>query len=234
MAITFRQITNSVSASSPVSLTATFGANIAAGNFIYVCAFNSGTAPTLTITDNTSGVFTDTGIVITGFKLGAFFTPTSSTNAVTVTFGGTTGTFGALFIYEIAGINDPVFDKIVAASGNSASADSGTTGPLSQAAEAAVAFIIAVNSPTSPGAGWSIGQGTLTTGNNGDGGAGISIGEHQITTVNTALHGTATVNTGQWVATCVTMMPFISSSFSDTSRDNASVYTRVPLMVPYS
>lgn len=214
MAVAFRQITNAASGSAS-TLTATFGSAVAAGSIIFAVAECSSAGSTISITGGTgAGTYTDSGQgTVTGgsglTRFGMFLAPSTSTTSVTATFGAAVPC--SLAIYEVTGLTNPVFDKIVSATGTGTAASSGSTGTLSSSAEAAFGFGWSAANFTGPGTGWSVGQGSVTTGNSGDGGLAAGLCEHQAVTANTALTATATVATSvAWIFFCATIMSAIA------------------------
>jgi hypothetical protein len=106
--------------------------------------------------------------------------------------------FGDMFVWEIAGLVSPTIDKHVSATGTSNAPASGTTGTLSAANEAAIAFAVHTNSITVAGSGWT----NLTTTPNT-----VAGGEERVVSANTALNGNFTASASNpWVALCATFM----------------------------
>lgn len=213
MAASFRQITSGFSGTNvATTVNISFGATIAAGSVIVVIGSFTSNASTLTVSDNTSDANTDSGLgIVLNSTLGqrifskAFLTPSASAQTVTLTWNAAPAFYG-IFIYEVAGLSAPVvYDKAVHATGSGTTFDSGTTGTLASSDEAGIGLGVCAGGPTAPGTGWSVGQGSLTTGNNGDGGVGITLAEHRAITTTTAINGTGTCNTGAWEAWCVTL-----------------------------
>jgi hypothetical protein len=212
MAASFIQINKKDFTSSSASLAVSFSSGTTAGSIILVVgAFDlNTTSVTLsgggTVTDSGKGIVTTTAG--TGCKsfIKAFFSPTAGTTTITATYSGTNPTFGDLYIYEIGGLTNATFDKVVQASGNSATPSSGSTGTLSSATEAAIAYGCTGANFTTAGSGWSTGQGSTVGTNGGDGLSTIgSIGEHQVISATTAISGTATgsgsISFDMWCAT---------------------------------
>ncbi len=152
MAVTFPQVKFDGFSSSSASFSLSFTSGIAAGSFI---AFSgmfdpaatsatfsiTGTGAGASSTDSGKGFILNTSAGTRSF-LGAFLSPTTGTQTVKMTFVGSNAAYGDLVLWEIAGLTSPVFDQ-VAEHDNPAGGpnpNSGATGTLSSATEAAVGF----------------------------------------------------------------------------------------------
>jgi hypothetical protein len=213
MAISYVQIDKGDFLGASASTAVTFNSGTTAGSIIVVVAACDDVVTGITITNNNSDAVTDSGLGLVTFgtifkvRCQAFLTPTTGTTTVTATFSGTNPTYGDLYIWEVAGLTSAVFDKFVSATGSGTAADSGTTGVLAAADEAAVAYGGSGGAFASPGTGWTTGQGTTVGTNTGDGinpNTG-SIGEHRVTAATTAINGTATNSNSSWGMLCATL-----------------------------
>jgi hypothetical protein len=213
MAFSYRQIDKISSASTVTTLTCAFGTNTLLGSVVVV-AGNYFTATGVTISNQNSDVVTDSGlgnlvwsnISSTGRSFcKAFFRPQPGTN-YTVTYTGTAA-FPDLYIWEITGFNGVgTFDKFVSGTGTGTAVSSGTTAALTSTNEIAIGFAMS-GTITAAGSGWTTGQGSLTTGNSGDGidATTKSLGEHRILAGSGSISATGTngasVAWGAWCAT---------------------------------
>jgi hypothetical protein len=190
--------------SAQASLTCTFGAGISAGDFVVLAGvFSDNVAGTISLSDGgdtPTVIVAPTHYVLTiGLYvwIAAFFAPTAGTTAFTVTYTGGSPDGGDMFAWVIRGLTSPSVDKNVSATGTGASPASGTTGTLSSATEAAIAFAVNIFSGVNAGgSGWTF-DGT---------GPGInSGGEHQALSSSSAINGQfGSGGSGDWVAYCVT------------------------------
>jgi hypothetical protein len=200
MAIAFRQITAHASSSGLTTNNVSFGSGTAAGSIILVVAMVGGTT---TITISGGGTFTDSGMgllqgVSTSMRAGVFLAPTAGTTTITATFGAG-GSADSVMIWEVTGFTNPQIDKthsFIDTSGNTA-VNAGATGTLSSANEAAVAYAGSAalfGNISAAGSGWTFGQGSLTTGNSGDGpvSGAYDGGEHQVTASTGSISGQMT------------------------------------------
>lgn len=206
-----------------------------AASFLHVAkGAASGAAPTITITSTTAGSFlvaagsydsTSTGLpaISGGGTWGPYvisptllhagqkdwinYCPvvTAGTTIIQITYSGGSPAFGDIYVWEFGGLINPVPDKAVSATGNSAAPASGTTGTLSSADQVAVGYAESANAVTASGAGWV------------DDGVEASLsswGEHQVVTANTALNATFTSVSASWGALCATFMAAPASGFT--------------------
>src|SRR5258706_4465920 len=202
MAITFPHVGLASFTTSSASVVAgwTGGGSTAAGSMIAVAgSFDSvATGVTLTCQGAAGGTVTDSGQGLILDATGgwrsfvkAFFAPAAGVTTVTAAYTvvTTNPTFGDIFIWEIAGITSPVFDKVATAPGTTVSpADSGATGTLSASAEGAIGFgVSSTIAYTAAGAGWT--SDGIATGTS-------SLGEHQILSSNASIHGTGVFGAG--------------------------------------
>src|SRR5258705_225801 len=210
MAISFPKVGVASFTTSSASVDAgwTGGGSTAAGSMIAVAgSFDSvTTGVTLTCLGAAGGTVTDSGQgLITdatgGWKsfIKTFFAPAAGVTTVRATYSGTNPTFGDIFIWEIAGISNPVFDKVATNSGTTASpADGGATGTLSASSEAAIGYgVSSTIAYTAAGTGWT--SDGISTGTS-------SLGEHQILSSNASINGTGVFGAGSqfwrfWAAT---------------------------------
>lgn len=210
MAASFVQISNGGFSTSSASLAVSFSSNVTVGNFVIVAGAFDAAATSVTVTiDGSGGSATDSGVGIindgsSGLKsfVQAFFVPTGTSKTVTATYSGTNPGFGDLYIWEVSGLSNATFDKVAQASAGAA--DSGSTGVLSSATEAAVGYGCTSGGFSAPGIGWTTGQGSTVGTNAGDGVSSFtgSIGEHRVLSATTAINGTATGAVGtMWCAT---------------------------------
>lgn len=180
--------------SSSATITATFGAGTTAGNFVVVAGgFDSATTG-VTITNNSNpgdtvtvvdALFTNATIGMKSF-VQAFYAPTAGSTAFKATYSGTNPTFGDLFIWEFSGLSSPIADKFPHATGLTATADSGSSGTLSSADEAAIGYGCTNTNFTAAGAGWSTVAGDGITATTSD------LGEHRTVSATTAINATGT------------------------------------------
>lgn len=214
MALSFVQITKGDFTSSSASFARTFSSGTSAGSIIVAAGSFANNATGVTVSDNNTDAVTDSGLGVVdiagvGARIfcKAFLTATTGTTTVTATFTGGTPGFGDLYIWEIAGFTAPAFDKFVSAAGSALLVDSGSTGTLSSATEAAIAFGCTAGVITTPGADWTTGQGSTVGSNAGDGITSntSSIGEHRILAATTAINGTADGNGTAWGMLCATL-----------------------------
>lgn len=217
MALTFTAAANNAVVGSSSTTSCTLPVAVAAGDvvLVVVAGGSAGGAPPASITasDASGDTFTDSGLgsfvggVGTGlggirYQAGAFLTPTVGTTVFTVTLPAA-NFVTEVYAWKVSGfVGTPTIDKAVKAEGNGTAADSGSSGTLASAIEAAIGFVSVENLSISPGSGWSTGGTNINDGINATSG---DIGEHQITAVTTAINATATVVTGEWVAILLTV-----------------------------
>jgi hypothetical protein len=209
MAISFLQRhNNAVAGGSPTlsSVTVTISAT-AAGSVLMIAGAGggSGTTTGVTITDSAGDTYTPAvpftaGTTFSGgfYFAGAFLAPSTGVTTVTVTLTGNNNAVDC-FVWEVAGLTNPAIDKHPSAEGlNGVNPDSGSTGTLSAADEAAICYVGVSSSVTgTAGTGWA----NLTVNANGD------AGEDRITAATTAINGTINdTATGDWCALAVTVM----------------------------
>jgi hypothetical protein len=200
MAASFIQAAKSGWNSAVASRTATFSSGVTAGSFIVVGVQANQALTGITISDGSGDTVTILDALFTNANttskslLAAFFAPTAGVTAVTATFSGTQPTFGDIFIWEFGGLTNPIVDIIKRATGSSSTPDSGSSGTLNSADEAAIGYLISANAVTAAGAGWSTvaGDGIVTPTN--------SLGEHRTVAATTAINGNGTSSAGQWLA----------------------------------
>src|SRR6266576_2238804 len=163
MAAAFVQINKGDFTTSHASFSVSLSSGVTAGNFVVVAGSFSNSATSVvvsdggdTVTDSGKGTVNNAGAAHKTFVV-AFFAPTAGTTTFTATYsGGTSPTFGDLFVWEISGLSSPVFDKVAEAAGTGASYDSGSTGTLSSATEAAIAYLATTgNAGATAGSGWT-------------------------------------------------------------------------------
>lgn len=200
--ITLVQTTNSnINFSSP-TFSASFGNGIAAGSFIVVAGMFDNTATSVSVTTDLGDSATDSGQgLVNNATVGvrsfvkAFLSPTVGAKTITI-IPNVNVAVGDLFIWEFSGISNPIFDKVKTGSDSTTSPTTPSTGTLSAANEAAIAYGVSTLSMTGNGPGWALDGITSIT---------ESVGEHQITSSTTAIAGTATQSGGatcqMWVAT---------------------------------
>jgi hypothetical protein len=208
MAATFVQAAKNGVATA-ASITGTLGASTTAGNFVVVAGMFARAATGVTVTNNSNpgdavtivaATFDDTGSGTKTF-VQAVFAPTAGSTAFKATFSGTTPTFSSIFVWEFSGLTSPTFDKAVHAVGTAATADSGTSGTLTSADEAAIGFFCSNGTGgTAAGSGWSIVAGDGIEASN------ATFGEHRVVAATTAINATATGASGSWVAHLATFM----------------------------
>jgi hypothetical protein len=214
MAISFTAAANNCTIATVTSITCTLPVAVAAGDIVLVIA-NCGatTAPTsVTITDGSGDTYTDSalgsfvggGTFNTGrFRVGAFLTPTVGTTTFTATMSPANGNFAEIYAWKVSGIvGTPTLDKAVQANGTGTTADSGSSGTLTAAAEAAVGYVTVANAVTGAGSGWSTGGTNI---NDGIQTTSSDIGEHRITAATTAIDATCAISSGgDWLAILLT------------------------------
>jgi hypothetical protein len=211
---------NDIAGGSNTTVTCTLPVAVAAGDVVIVAAFGGGGAGTpasLTISDSSGDTYTDSGLGLvalgwfTGaYRVGMFLTPTVGVTNFTMTIP-VANEFIEIFAWKVSGFTGtPTKDKVVSASGNGATADSGSSGTLTDAAEAAIGYVLAENGSNSAGSGWTIGGTNINDGisNLGD------LGEHRITSATTAINATAAINSGNWDAVLLTVYDAVADTLA--------------------
>lgn len=190
--------------------TCSFGVGTTAGSFIIVGIFYDAAA---TLTSVTDGGDVATTIVAptsdgagTNYTCVAFLSAAAGRTTVTFNFTGSPAYYD-IYIWEGAGLTNPVKDKTAFGQGTGLNADSGSTGTLTDTVELAISFGGTSLSYVSGGSGWT---NAVVSGNGG-------IGEEQVTAATTALHGTGTTSsTGDvWVMLCATFMASSAAAISN-------------------
>jgi hypothetical protein len=246
MAASFVQITKGNTLVSSSSFSQSFGSGITAGSIIAVAGlFGGGDRTSATISNDKGDTFTDSGggfVVNTAVGpnthsfCGAFLAPT--TGAITVTITPTGGSTNAnlleLVLWEISGLTNAVIDKQNHTNSTGLAIDSGSTGTLSSSTEAGIAYAADSNAVAgSAGSGWTFGQGSTTTGNNGDGifsGTTLDAGEHRVISATTAINGTftSTLSGDSWTAWVMTMMSGAAATVSQFYQPFSIPVLRIP------
>lgn len=204
MAISVLQQNKGDFTSSSSSFSLAFSSGISAGSVIVVFGSfpNSVTGVTLsdghgdTPTDSGNGLYNGTSIGSWSF-LQAFLAPTTGAKTITATYSGGTPGYGDLFIYEVAGLTSPKFDKVPAVnSGDVATATSNATGTLSAANEIAFGLGITSLNFTSGEAGWT----QQIAPDTGD------LGQYIVVSSTASLTSTGSDNNGNWDMWIATLM----------------------------
>lgn len=194
------------------SIACTLPVLVVSGDALIVCAIGGGGsgAATITITASPSSTYTDSGLGLfsasnigatVSIRCGAFLAPATGSTSITATFPGAQGV-QEIYAWKVSGfIGTPTIDKAVTALGTGTTLDSGSSGTLTAAVEAAVGYGVTENAAISAGSGWTIGGTNINDGISGFG----DIGEHQITSSTAAINATAAQNSGGYSATLVTI-----------------------------
>jgi hypothetical protein len=194
MAISFVQRTNGAFGAAQASLTVNITA-MTAGSFLAMAGeFDDAAGVSTNISVKDSGNVaasiiinpTDAPGIPARYWCAYIPVPTAGATSVTITYsGGNNPAYGDLFIWEIAGIANPIVDKTSSATGTGLNADSGPTGTLSDSAEAAIAYGGDSNVfTTTPTGNWThLAISTLG-----------ALGEEQVLSANTSIHGTGTTS----------------------------------------
>lgn len=203
MAISFLQFADNINNAGAASISVSFPSPISAGSIIVVDVVCDPTPTSITVSDDKSDASTDSGLGIfndtptfTKSCVVAFLTATAGAKTITATFSPSSTNYQGIQIWEIAGLTGAEFDKVVVAAGTAATADSGPTGTLSAANEAAIGCGIPVSVFSAAGSGWTQ---DIIDGN------GV-LGEHQVVSSNASIDATGTQAGGAWVMWCATFM----------------------------
>jgi hypothetical protein len=194
VAASFVQRTNGAGGGT-ASTALAFAAGIAAGSFIVVAGSFQSSATGVTCTTDKG----DVGIVALPptanadsskyFFCQMFPNPGVGAKTITATYVGTP-TETDLVIWEIAGLALPaIIDRVTRGAGSGTAADSGATGVLNSADEAAVAFGITKGNFSAAGSGWSNAQIVSATG---------AMGEERVAASTASFNGTGTTSSAAW------------------------------------
>jgi len=230
MAPSFVQINKGDFTSARGSFSVSLSSGTTSGNFVAVAGSFDRVATSVTVSNGgdavtDSGLGTNDNTSVGKSFIVAFLNCVVGRTTFTATYSGTNPTFGDLYVWEISGLSNAVFDKKAVAQGSAATGDSGSTGTLSSPVEAGIAFGCTSGQFNSAGAGWTIGQGSTVGTNTGDGITTTtkSIGEHRIiSAATTAINGTGGLVSGNWTMWVATFMagptPKVFGGFSGIVR----------------
>jgi hypothetical protein len=209
MALSFTAAANNQTTFS-ATITCTLPVAVAAGDIVMVSAVGGGgggVPSTFTMSDSSGDTYTDGGLgklnlpwINASARIGAFLNPTVGVTQFTATMNASND-FIEIFAWKVSGfVATPTLDKCVQASGTGTAMDSGSSGTLTNAAEAAIGYCISENGATAAGSGWSTGGTNINDGISAFG----DLGEHRITSATTAINATGTQNSGNWTALLLT------------------------------
>lgn len=210
MALSFKSAANNQTSGSVTTVTCTLPVASAAGDVVMVFGVGGGSNPaSLTLSNANGDTYTDSGLGLltetwasAKARIGVFLNPTVGSTQYTVTIPSA-DTFVEVMAWCVTGfVATPTIDAKVQASGNSNAADSGSSGTLAQAEEAAIGVVICASGASAAGSGWSTGGTNINDGITAFG----DIGEHRITAATTAINATASLSgTQDWSAYLLTI-----------------------------